>query len=54
MVRKHSNNENEIFVTENNSCSQSTQNNTISVDSEYIKNNKCPHKWRPLILSNIM
>jgi len=45
VIRKHSNNENGIFVNENNNQYQSTQNNPISVDSETIKNNKCPHKW---------
>jgi hypothetical protein len=54
VIRKHMKNENEIFVNENKNCSQSAQNNTISVDSEYIKNSKWPHKWWPLILSNII
>ena len=54
VIRKHMKNENEICVNENKNCSQSAQNNTISVDSEYIENNKCPHKWWPLTLSNII
>ena len=35
VITKYSNNEKEIFVTGNNTCSQSTQNNTISVKQMY-------------------
>ena len=42
-----------LFVNENNNQCQSTQNNKISVHFENIKNNTCPHKLRPLNLSNI-
>ena len=35
VITTHSNNERERFVTENNNCSQLTQNNTISVKQMY-------------------
>ena len=51
-IIKHSNNETERFVNDNNKCNWSIQNNTISVDSEDIENIRCQHKWPPLILSS--
>ena len=50
VIRKHSNNKNNVFGKENKNCSHSIQNNTISVDFENIKINI----WWPLVLSNIV
>ena len=50
VIRKHSNNKNNLFVNVNKNCSHSIQNNTISVDPENIKINT----WWPLVLSNIV